>query len=105
MPNIRNSAKNRKKLEQIFSIGANDNNTNINNKQLETNNKGNNLFTSNKKTVVASSNNNQENNLYLSKLKAEKDINENNNMGLNTSRYSPSNPESGIFSLSDYDNR
>jgi glycosidase len=101
VPNIRNSAKNRKKLEQIFSIGANDNNSNINNKQTE-DNKGNSLFTSNKKTVT-SSNNNQENNLYLSKLKAEK--NNNDNMGLNTSRYSPSNPESGIFSLSDYDNR
>ncbi len=39
-----------------------------------------------------------DNNLYLSKLKAAEKNNE-----LNTSRYTPSNPESGVFSMSDYD--
>ena len=103
MPNIRNSAKNRKKLEQIFSIGANDNISHNNNKDTHLETNKNSLFSSNKKSVVSSSATNQENNIYLSKLKAEKNNNE--IMGLNTSRYSPSNPESGIFSLSDYDNR
>lgn len=70
MPNLRTSAKNRKKLEKLFSYGINNNNSNDYDK-------------------------NDENNLYLSKLKAEKH-NE-------TSRYTPSNPESGVFSMSDYD--
>jgi hypothetical protein len=65
MPNLRTSAKNRKKLEKLFSIEP----TDVHDK-------------------------NNESNLYLSKLKA--DIN-------NTSRYTPSNPESGVFSMSDYD--
>ena len=70
MPNLRTSAKNRKKLEKLFSYGLNSNANSIDN-------------------------NKNDDNLYLSKLKAEK-----NN---ESSRYTPSNPESGVFSMSDYD--
>ena len=91
VPNIRNSAKNRKKLEKIFSIGASTSTNAIENNSI--------FNTSNSKKQ--NTNNTQENNLYLSKLKADKY----NDMSLSTSRYSPSNPESGIFSLSDYDHK
>lgn len=74
MPNLRTSAKNRRKLEKLFAIGTT-NNTMENGRYTDT-----------------------ENNLYLSKLKAAERNNE-----LNTSRYTPSNPESGVFSMSDYD--
>ena len=73
MPNLRTSAKNRKKLEKLFAIGANEN------EQIY-------------------SDSNERNNLYLSKLKAEK-----HSDMMSSSRYTPSNPESGIFSMSDYD--
>ena len=69
MSNIRLSAKNKKKLDKLFGTDGSSN--------LSTN---------------------EDNNLYLSKLRADK-----NDMG--SSRYTPSNPESGIFSLSDYDNK
>ena len=72
MPNLRTSAKNRKKLEKLFSYGTNSNAANFNDFDK-----------------------NEDNNLYLSKLKAEKH-NE-------TSRYTPSNPESGVFSMSDFE--
>lgn len=77
MPNLRTSAKNRKKLEKLFAITPNDSDSLV--------------------TNLSKQNKNVENNLYLSKLKAEK------NNDMNTSRYTPSNPESGIFSMSDYD--
>ena len=73
MPNLRTSAKNRKKLEKLFAIGANEN------EQIY-------------------SDGNEKNNLYLSKLKAEKQSDM-----MSSSRYTPSNPESGVFSMSDYD--
>jgi hypothetical protein len=72
MPNLRTSAKNRKKLEKLFSVGGED--------------------------TLLSGNKNTESNLYLSKLKAAE-----KHADLNSSRYTPSNPESGIFSMSDYD--
>ena len=84
MPNLRTSAKNRKKLEKLFSYGINTNNNNNNNNNGNSNNNNKNDFEKN-----------EESNLYLSKLKADKH-NE-------TSRYTPSNPESGVFSMSDYD--
>jgi hypothetical protein len=72
MPNLRTSAKNRKKLEKLFSYGTTNNPANSDDFGK-----------------------NEDNNLYLSKLKAEKH-NE-------ASRYTPSNPESGVFSMSDYE--
>ncbi len=71
MPNLRTSAKNRKKLEKLFSVNGEDN-----------------LLSGNKNN----------DNLYLSKLKAAEKQGD-----LNSSRYTPSNPESGIFSMSDYE--
>jgi hypothetical protein len=118
VPNIRNSAKNRKKLEKIFAIGAvttqptksSNTNNNDNIVSLNTNNNNNNqqnksvVYNRGKKATM-NSYNFEENNLYLSKLRADKMMdNMNNNISTNnTSRYSPSNPESGIFSMSDYD--
>lgn len=88
VPNIRNSAKNRRKLEKIFSLSHSNAPANTN--------------PSSKKTSL---NENDNDNLYLSKLRAEK--NNNNNQQSNhhneSSRYSPSNPESGFFSISDLD--
>lgn len=73
VPNIRNSAKNRRKLEKIFSISSN-----------------------NKKSSDESNSNS-----YLSKLRADK---QSSNSESTTARnYSPSNPESGFFSISDVD--
>jgi hypothetical protein len=83
MPNLRTSAKNRKKLEKLFAI-APTSTMDANGFDLSSNNKS--RFTD------------TDNNLYLSKLKAAEKNNE-----LNTSRYTPSNPESGVFSMSDYD--
>lgn len=74
MPNLRTSAKNRKKLEKLFSIGPNDD------------------------TAEGILSNSKGDNLYLSKLKAAEKKGD-----LSSSRYTPSNPESGIFSMSDYD--
>lgn len=72
VPNIRNSAKNRRKLEKIFSISSN-----------------------NKKSSDESNSNS-----YLSKLRADKQSNSESTTARN---YSPSNPESGFFSISDVD--
>ncbi len=96
VPNIRNSAKNRKKLEKIFNIGANNTSTNF-----DSNNQTNMNHSTSKTTSLRLNNKSLETNSYLSKLKSER-FNETN---LNTSRYSPSNPESGIFSISDYDHK
>jgi hypothetical protein len=96
VPNIRNSAKNRKKLEKIFNIGANNTSSNFDSSQQTNMN-----YSTNKSTTIRSNNKSLESNSYLSKLKSER-FNETN---LNTSRYSPSNPESGIFSISDYDHQ
>lgn len=72
VPNVRNSAKNRRKLEKMFSLGLSTNQQPVG------------------KTLP-----NEENNLYLSKLRADGNM--------NMSRYSPSNPESGFFSMSEYE--
>ncbi|CAF0703596.1 unnamed protein product [Brachionus calyciflorus] len=100
-PSIRNSAKNRRKLDKIFSIGPNTNNNYVGPPNANTNLFNSKNFNSNPNISLnpVNTNNNfksKEENLYLSKLKADKSE-------MNTSRYSPSNPESGIFSLSDYE--
>lgn len=88
VPNIRNSAKNRRKLEKIFSLNSSQTRS-----STTTNNQARQI-------------DKDENNLYLSKLRAEKNYQESSSSNQatssnNTSRYSPSNPESGFFSISD----
>ena len=94
VPSIRNSAKSKRKIDKLFLINPNTAPPSSNTNLFDSKN-----FKSNPNISTVNTNRKpKEENLYLSKLKADKNQSE-----MNTSRYSPSNPESGIFSLSDYD--
>ena len=93
-PSIRGSAKNRRRLDKMFAINTNGSYVgppNANTNLFDSKN-----FRSNPNISLNNSRKDKEVNSYLAKLNSSEN---------STSRYTPSNPESGIFSLSDYDNR
>lgn len=93
-PSIRGSAKNRRRLDKMFAINTNGNYVappNSNTNLFDSKN-----FKSNPNLSLNNNRKDKEVNTYLAKLHSSEN---------NTSRYTPSNPESGIFSLSDYENR
>ncbi|RMZ95716.1 hypothetical protein BpHYR1_050759 [Brachionus plicatilis] len=94
-PSIRGSAKNRRRLDKMFAISSNTNSNydappNSNTNLFDSKN-----FRSNPNIPLNNYRKDNKTNSYLAKLNPSEN---------STSRYSPSNPESGIFSISDYEN-
>lgn len=95
-PSIRGSAKNRRRLDKMFAISSNTNSNYAAPPNSNTNLFDSKNFRSNPNIAMNNYRKDKEINSYLAKLNPSEN---------NTSRYTPSNPESGIFSLSDYENR